>query len=144
MDPFGLTNAPAIFQHLMNDVFCEYLDDFVVCYIDDIFIFSKNLEEDEHIQFVLDKFKEVEFYAKLEKCEFHQIDVALFNYIIFGDGIRMDPCKIQTIVDWTTLASIQEVQCFLGFANFYQHFIAHYYSIMAPFTWLTRKDQPFP
>jgi hypothetical protein len=94
MDPFGLTNAPAIFQHLMNDVFCEYLDDFVVCYIDDIFIFSKNLEEDEHIQFVLDKFKEVEFYAKLEKCEFHQIDVALFNYIIFGDGIRMDPHKV--------------------------------------------------
>ncbi len=78
----------------MNDVFYEYLDDIVVCYIDDIFIFSKNLEEHEHVQLVLDKFKEVGFYAKLEKCEFHQIDVEFFNYIIFGDGICMNLHKV--------------------------------------------------
>jgi hypothetical protein len=55
----------------------------------------------------------------------------------------MDPRKVQTIVDWATLAFVQDVQCFLGFANFYQCFITHYSLIMAPFTWLTRKDQPF-
>jgi len=66
----------------MNDVFYEYLDDFVVCYIDDIFIFSKNLEEHEHVQLVLDKFKEIGFYAKWN------------FYIIFGDGICMDLHKV--------------------------------------------------
>jgi len=70
--PFGFTNAPTIFQHLMNDDFREYLDDFMVYYIDDIFICSKNFEEHEqHVWFVLDKFKEAKLYAKLEKCEFH-------------------------------------------------------------------------
>ncbi len=95
MDPFGLTNAFVVFQHHMNDVFHEHRDDFVVYYIDDISIFSKNLEEHEqHVWFVLDKLKEVKLYAKLEKCEFHQIDVEFFVYIIFGDGIRMDPHKV--------------------------------------------------
>ncbi len=96
--PFGLTNALAIFQHLMNNIFHEYLDDFVVCYIDDIFILSKNMEDHEcHICLVLEKFREVGFHAKLEKCEFHQFEVKFLGYIIFGDGICMDPCKVQTI-----------------------------------------------
>jgi hypothetical protein len=70
--PFGLTNAHVIFQHLMNDVFCEYLDDFVVYYIDDILIFLKNMEDHEHhVCLVLEKIQEVRLYAKLEKCEFH-------------------------------------------------------------------------
>jgi hypothetical protein len=102
--PIGLTNALTIFQHLMNNVFHEYLDDFMVYYIDDILIFSKNLEEHGwHVQIVLDKFREVKLYAKLEKCEFHQTEVEFFNYIIFGDGVHMDFHKVQTIVDWATL-----------------------------------------
>jgi hypothetical protein len=68
---FDLTNALVVFQHLMNDVFCKYLDDFMVCYINDIFIFSKNVEDHkQHVCLILDKLKEVEFYAKLKKCEF--------------------------------------------------------------------------
>jgi hypothetical protein len=68
--PFGLTNAPIVF-HLMNNVFCEYLDNFVVCYIDDIFIFSNNMEDREcHVRLVLKKLWEVGLYTKLEKCEF--------------------------------------------------------------------------
>ncbi len=100
---FGLTNACIIFQHLMNDVFCEYFDDFVVCYINDIFIFSKNMEDNEHhVHLLLEKFRKIELYSKLEKCEFHQFEVELSGYIIFGDGICMDFHKVQTIVDWAT------------------------------------------
>ncbi len=70
--PFGLTNALAVFQHLMNDVFREYMDDFVVYFIDNILIFSKNLEDHErHVCLVLEKIRKVGLYAKLEKCEFH-------------------------------------------------------------------------
>jgi hypothetical protein len=115
----------------MNNVFFEYLDDFVICYINDILIFSKNIEDCEHhIYLVLKKLWEVRLYAKLEKCKFHQFDVEVVGYVIFGDGICMDLHKVQTIVDWATLASIHDVQCFLGFANFYQCFITHYFLIV--------------
>ncbi len=94
MMPFGLTNTPIIFQHLMNDVFCEYLDDFVVCYIDDIFIFSKNMADHEHhVRLVLEKLQEVGHNAKLEKCEFHQSKMGFLGYIISRGDICMDPCK---------------------------------------------------
>jgi len=83
-----------------NDVFCEYLDDFVVYYINDILIFSKNLEKHEqHVQLMLDKLKEIKLYAKLEKCEFHQTKMEFLGYISFGDGVSMDFYKVQTIVD---------------------------------------------
>jgi hypothetical protein len=85
---------------------------------------------------------EVGLYAKLEKCEFHESEMVFLGYIIFGDGIHMDPHKVQSIVDWVILASIQDVQCFLKFINFYQRFIAYYSSIVV-LIWLTRKDQPF-
>jgi hypothetical protein len=79
----------------MNDAFHEYLNDFVVCYIDDIFIFSKNMEDHElHVHMVLKEFHEVKFYAKLEKCEFHQSKVEFLGYVIFGNDICMDLCKI--------------------------------------------------
>ena len=78
--PFGLTNAPAIFQHLMNDVFREYLDRFVVCYLDDILIYSKDVEEhEEHVKLVLQKLREKGLYAKAEKCAFHQPKVEFWD-----------------------------------------------------------------
>ena len=71
--PFGLINAPAIFQHLMNDIFREFLDNFVVCYLDDILIYSKDINQhEEHVGLVLDKLRNAGLYAKLEKCNFHQ------------------------------------------------------------------------
>ncbi len=96
--PFGLTNMLIIFQHLMNDVFREYMDDFMVCYINDILIFSKNMEDHKrHVHLVLEKLQEVGLYTNLDKCEFHQSKVELLGYVIFGDGICMDPYKVQTI-----------------------------------------------
>jgi hypothetical protein len=88
---------------MMNDVFCEYLHDFVVCNINGIFIFSKNtINHEHHVCLVLEKFLKVGLYVKLEKCEFHQFEVEFLGYIIFGDGIHMDFHNIQTIVDWAT------------------------------------------
>jgi hypothetical protein len=93
--PFGLINTPIIFQHLMQDVFHEYLDDFMVYYINDILIFSKNMEDHEHhVRLVLEKLQEVELNAKLKKFEFHQFKVEFLGYIISKDGIRMDPHKV--------------------------------------------------
>jgi hypothetical protein len=93
--PFGLTNVLVIFQHLMNNVFCEYLNDFIVYYIDDIFIFSKNMKDHErHAHLVLEKLQKVGLYAKLEKCEFHQFEVEFLGYVIFKDGIPMDLLKV--------------------------------------------------
>jgi hypothetical protein len=98
--PFGLINTPIIFKHLINDVFHEYLDDFMVYYINDILIFSKNMEDHEcHVHMVLEKIWEVRFYTKLEKCEFHQSEVEFLGYIISRDGIHMDPRKVWIIVD---------------------------------------------
>jgi hypothetical protein len=122
--PFSFINTLVILQHLMNDVFHEYLDDFVVCYISDIVIFSKNMvDHKHHVQIMLEKLWEVILYAKLEKCEFRQFKVEFLGYIISRDGICMDPHKVHTIVDWITLTSIQNVQCFLGFNHFYRCFI---------------------
>jgi hypothetical protein len=84
----------------MNEVFCEYLNDFMVCYIDDILIFSKNMEDyKHHVRIILEKLHEVELYAKLKKCDFHQFEVKFLCYVIFGNGIHMDLHKVQTIVD---------------------------------------------
>jgi hypothetical protein len=117
---FDLINALVIFHHLMNDIFHGYLDDFVVYYIHDILIFSKNMEDHEHhVCLVLEKFREVKFYVELEKCEFHQFEMKFLGYIVSGDGICMDPYKVQTIVDWAIPTSIRNVQCFFGFTNFY-------------------------
>jgi hypothetical protein len=73
---------------------------------------------EQHVRLVLDKLKEIEFYAKLKKCEFHQTKVESLDYIISGNGIRMDLCKVQTIINWATQISICDIQCFLGFINF--------------------------
>jgi len=122
--PFGLTNAPAIFQHLMNNVFREFLNDFVVCYLDNILVFSKNEEEHiNHVRLVLKKLRTAGLYAKLEKYIFHQPQVKFLGYIISGKGLSMDPKKIWTVTEWKKLATIRDVQCFLGFANFYRIFI---------------------
>jgi hypothetical protein len=87
-------------KHVINNVFCEYLGDFMICYIDDIFIFSKNMEDHEHhVHVVLEKFWEVGLYVKLKKCEFHQFKVELLGYVIFKDGICIDPRKVQTIIN---------------------------------------------
>jgi hypothetical protein len=98
---FQLTNAPAYFMYLMNKIFMEYLDKFVVVFIDDIFIYSKNEEEhEEHLSLVLQKLREHELYAKFSKCEFWLKEVAFLGHIITNGGIAVDPSKFSDVLKW--------------------------------------------
>ena len=125
--PFGLTNAPAVFQHMANDVFREFLDLFVIIYLDDILVFSKTLLDHRcYVRQVLQRLREHHLYAKLEKCQFEERSMEFLGYIISHQGVSMDPMKVQTILEWQTPTSLRDVQCFLGFANFYRHFISRY------------------
>ena len=139
---FGLTNVPAIFQHLMNDIFREFLDNFVVCYLDNILNYSKYIKQHkEHVRLVLGKLQSAGLYAKLEKCNFHQSQVQFLGYIVSCNSISMDQKKIQAVLGWTTPKTVRDIQCFFGFANFYRIFIKKYSKIAAPLTWLTCKDK---
>lgn len=142
--PFGLTNAPASFQHLMNHNFRDMLDVFAIIYLDDILIYSKTLEEhEEQVKKVLQRLREINLFAKGEKCEFHREEVEFLGFIINHDGIVMDPKKVQTVLDWPTPKKVKDVQAFLGFANFYRRFIRDFAKQSAPLTRLTRKDTSF-
>ena len=142
--PFGLCNAPATFQHFINDVFRDLLDQFVIAYLDDILIFSDNLEEHrKHVCIVFERLRQNRLYIKLEKCEFEQTQIQFLGYIISPDGVGMDPEKIKAVVDWPAPGNIKEIQRFVGFANFYRKFIRNFSKVIAPITQLTKKGVPF-
>jgi hypothetical protein len=110
MISFGLTNAPAYFMFLMNKVFMEYLDKFVVVFIDDILVYSKSEEEhEEHLRLALQKLRENRLYAKLSKCEFWMKQVAFLGYVISKGGI----------LSWNAPTSVDNIQSFLGLAGYY-------------------------
>jgi hypothetical protein len=112
---FGLTNAPAYFMNLMNKVFMEYLDRFVVVSIDDILIYSKNdSDHEEHLRMVLQKLRDNQLYAKFSKCEFWLDEVPFLGHIISKGGISMDPVKVMEIVGWKIPKAVTEVRSFLG------------------------------
>jgi len=142
--PFGLKNAPATFQHFINDVLSDYLDNFVISYIDDILIYSNSLEEHhEHVKKVLKKLLENNLYIKLEKCEFDVPETAFLGYIISRDGLKVDPNKIKAILDWPAPTSVKEVQSFIGLCNYYRIFIKDFAKIARPLHKLTRKNVTF-
>lgn len=142
--PFGLTNAPAQFQSHMQSIFGDLLDIAVVIYLDDILIFSKDIEEHRRIvREVLRRLQEHGLYAKESKCEFHRSSVEFLGMIVSAKGLEMCHDKVKTIQEWPVPTSIKEVQAFLGFANFYRRFISDYSKIALPLTALTRKNQSF-
>ncbi|KAL0290311.1 UNVERIFIED_CONTAM: Retrovirus-related Pol polyprotein from transposon.6 [Sesamum angustifolium] len=115
--PFGLTNAPAAFMALMNRTFQEYLDQFVIVFIDDILVYSKNRKEHEqHLRIVLQILKEKEFYAKLSKCEFWVNQVVFLGHVISSNGVMPDPSKVKAIMEWRVPKNATEVRSFLGLA----------------------------
>jgi hypothetical protein len=141
---FGLTNAPAYFMNLMNKVFMEYLDRFVVVFIDDILIYSKNeSDHEEHIRLVLQKLRDNQLYAKFSKCEFWIGEVPFLGHIISNGGILVDLAKVMEIMEWRVPTTVTEIQSFLGLAGYYQRFIEGFSKIVKPMTSLLEKGREF-
>jgi hypothetical protein len=141
---FGLTNTPAYFMYLMNKVFMEYLEKFVVVFIDDILIFSKNEEEhDEHLRLVLQKLRENQLYAKLNKCEFWLREVSFLGHIISEGGISIDPSKVKDVLSWNTPQNVSDIRSFLSLAGYYRRFIEGFSKISKPMTELLAKGNTF-
>jgi hypothetical protein len=141
---FGLTNAPAYFMYLMDKVFMEYLDKFVMVFIDNIYVYSKSEEEhEEHIRLVMQKLRDHRLYVKLSKCEFWLKQVAFLGHIILKGGISVNPSKIQDVLSWKAPTSVGDIQSFLGLAGYYQRFIEGFSNISKPMTKLLEKDKKF-
>nr|GEV34600.1 hypothetical protein [Tanacetum cinerariifolium] len=131
--PFGLTNAPAVFMDLMNRVCRPYLDKFVIVFIDDIVIYSKTREEHKmHLGLVLELLKKEKLYAKFSKCEFWLQEVRFLRHVINGDGIHVDPSKIEAVKNWEDPRTRSKVRSFLGLAEYYHRFIENFSKIAKP------------
>ncbi|XP_042400896.1 uncharacterized protein LOC121990913, partial [Zingiber officinale] len=142
--PFGLTNAPAVFMDLMNRIFLEYLDQFVIVFIDDILIYSCSEEEHaQHLRIVLETLRRHHLYAKFSKCAFWLPSVGFLGHVVSSRGISVDPQKIEAITSWEQPKSVQEIRSFLGLAGYYRRFVEGFSSIAMPLTRLTRKGVKF-
>ncbi|CAI7849863.1 unnamed protein product, partial [Closterium sp. NIES-54] len=141
--PFRLTNAPATFMSLMHSVFRDFLDRFVIIFIDDIMIYSKSLKEHvEHLRQVFTRLCEHRLFAKQSKCEFAKPSIPFLGHIISHNQLAMDPSKVKSTREWKEPTSIKEVQAFLGLANYYRKFIRHFAAITSPRSNLLRKSEP--
>ena len=122
----------------------EYLDKFVVVFIDDILIFSKNEEEhEEHLCLVLQKLRENQLYAKLSKCDFWLKEVSFLGHTISKGGVSVDPSKVKDVLSWNTPQSVIDIRSFLGLAGYYRRFIEGFSKIIKPMTELLEKGKTF-
>ncbi|KAI2663139.1 Retrovirus-related Pol polyprotein from transposon 17.6 [Labeo rohita] len=138
--PYGLSNSPSIFQNFMNEIFRDMLNRFVIIYIDDILIYSPNLEEHHrHVTRVLQCQREHHLYLKGEKCEFHKTTIDFLGYVITPKGVQKDQRKVEAVRDWPQPITVKELQRFLGFANFYHRFISHFSQLSAPLTSMHKR-----
>jgi len=139
--PFGLCNAPATFQALMNDILRPFLRRFVLVFFDDILIYSSSWSDHlRHVRAVLDVLHQHRLYAKRSKCEFGATTVSYLGHTISAAGVAMDPAKVQAVSDWPTPKSARAVRGFLGLAGYYRKFVKEFGAIAAPLTALLRKE----
>ncbi|KAJ9547279.1 hypothetical protein OSB04_019822 [Centaurea solstitialis] len=142
--PFGLTNAPAAFMDLMNRVCRPMLDRSVIVFIDDILIYSKTKEEHVmHLREVLEVLRRERLYAKFSKCAFWLEEVQFLGHIINREGIKVDPAKIEAVMNWEIPKAPTEIRSFLGLAGYYRRFIQDFSKIAVPLTRLTKKSEPY-
>ncbi|KAJ1332481.1 hypothetical protein BSLG_008783 [Batrachochytrium salamandrivorans] len=142
--PFGLANAPAQFQRMMNTLFRDSIGKFVLVYLDDIVVYSENLEKHkEHVKSVLAILSKNGLYCKLEKFHFYQQEISYLGYAISSNGICMDSAKVKALQDWPTPRKLRDIQVLLGFANFYRTLIPDYSNMTCHLTKLLKKDAPF-
>ncbi|KAK3572571.1 hypothetical protein QTP86_000423 [Hemibagrus guttatus] len=137
--PFSLTNAPAVFQSLINGVFQDILGKWMIAYIDNILVYSTSLEKHvRHVREVLSRLQRHHLFVKPEKCEFHQTTMTFLGYVITRQGVEMDVTKVQAVTEWPSPTTVKELQRFLGFANFYRSFICNYSFVAGPLTSLLK------
>ena len=142
--PMGLCNAPGTFMQLMNETFSDMLDKSVLCFLDDILIYSQT--EEEHIRQVrevLCRLRDRKLYGKLSKCAFMQREVEFLGHHIGADGLRMSPDKVGAVQQWPRPTTTTEVRSFLGLANFYRRFVEGYSRLALPLTELTKDNITF-
>ncbi|WVZ94009.1 hypothetical protein U9M48_039953 [Paspalum notatum var. saurae] len=141
---FGLTNAPAFFMYMMNSVFMNELDKFVVVFIDDILIYSKNEEEhEEHLRIVLTRLREHKLYAKFSKCAFWLKEVSFLGHILSEKGVAVDPSKVESVLNWKQPKTVTEIRSFLGLVGYYRRFIKDFSKTAKPMTSLTKKNAKY-
>ncbi|WVZ49839.1 hypothetical protein U9M48_001165 [Paspalum notatum var. saurae] len=138
---FGLTNAPAFFMYMMNSVFMNELDKFVVVFIDDILIYSKSEEEHkEYLRIVLNRLREHKLYAKFSKCAFWLKEVSFLGHILSEKGVAVDPSKVKDVLNWKQPETVTEIRSFLGLVGYYCRFIKDFSKTPKPMTSLTKKE----
>ncbi|KAJ7986713.1 hypothetical protein DPEC_G00342750 [Dallia pectoralis] len=138
--PYGLTNAPAVFQAFMNDIFRDMIDRFVIVYIDDILIFSNSLVEHVcHVKQVLERLQKHQLYVKLEKSEFHVSTISFLGAVLTPEGVKLDDTKILAVRNWPQPKTVKELQRFLGFANYYRRFVRNFSTTAAPLSAMTSQ-----
>jgi hypothetical protein len=131
-------------MNLMNKVFMEELDKFVVVFIDDILIYSKSHEDHEHhLRIILGRLRAHQLYAKLSKCEFRLEKIAFLRHILIAEGIEVDPSKVEVVSKWKQPSNVSEVRSFLGMAGYYHRFIKGFSNIARHMTELLKKDNKF-
>jgi hypothetical protein len=137
---FGLTNAPAYFMYLMNSVLMPELDKFVVVFIDDILVYSKNEDDHvKHLHIVLQRLCDHRLYAKLSKCDFWLKEIKFLGHTISQDGVSVDPEKVQEVMDWKPPTTVRQILSFLGLVGYYRRFIPDFSRIAKPMTELLKK-----
>jgi len=142
--PFGLCNAGATFQRLMDVVMSGLHLDVCLVYLDDIILFSKTVEEHlERLVRVLDRLHSAGLKLKPEKCSLMQQSVTFLGHVVLGAGIATDPEKTKVVTEWPVPRSVKEMRSFLGLAGYYRRFVKGFADIVAPLHALTKKDQPF-
>ena len=142
--PFGMSNAPATFMRMMNGIFADGLDQFVQTFLDDILVYSDDIDSHlDHLRSVLQTLRDKKLYAKMSKCIFQADEIEFLGHTISARGIATDAGKVKAISDWPKPQDISAVRSFLGLAGYYQRFIKGFAEIAAPLTNLTRKDTDF-
>lgn len=138
--PMGLCNAPATFQTLMNSIFEDCIDDFMVVYIDDLLVFSRNKEDHyNHIEIVLKRLAKHELYLGRAKCSFFMAEVEFLGMVVNREGIRVGKDRVEIVKSWPKPKSLTELRSFVGLLQFFRAFMKDFSKLAAPLTNLTRK-----
>jgi hypothetical protein len=131
-------------MNMMNKVFMEFLDKFVVVFFDDILIYSKsNDEHEKHLRLIMEKLREHKLYAKFSNCEIWLSEVAFLGHIVSKEGIVVDPSKVTAVIEWEPPKNVGETRSFLGMARYYRRFIENFSKIAKPMTELLKKENKF-